>query len=57
MIRIPQRGDILHIDLEPTRGREQQGKRYVLVAIANHAQAAAARPAIEALIEWTARDR
>jgi D-alanyl-D-alanine carboxypeptidase/D-alanyl-D-alanine-endopeptidase (penicillin-binding protein 4) len=33
------------------------GKRYVLVAIANHAQAAAARPAIEALIEWTARDR
>lgn len=33
------------------------GKRYVLVAIANHAQAAAARPAIEALIEWTARDQ
>ncbi|HMA07702.1 MAG TPA: D-alanyl-D-alanine carboxypeptidase/D-alanyl-D-alanine-endopeptidase [Ramlibacter sp.] len=33
------------------------GKRYVLVAIANHAQAAAARPVIEALIEWTARDR
>ena len=33
------------------------GKRYVLVAIANHAQAAAARPAIEALVEWTARDQ
>jgi D-alanyl-D-alanine carboxypeptidase/D-alanyl-D-alanine-endopeptidase (penicillin-binding protein 4) len=32
------------------------GKRYVLVAIANHANAAAARPAIEALIEWAARD-
>ncbi len=33
------------------------GKRYVLVAIANHRQAAAARPAIEALIEWAARDQ
>jgi D-alanyl-D-alanine carboxypeptidase/D-alanyl-D-alanine-endopeptidase (penicillin-binding protein 4) len=33
------------------------GKRYVLVAIANHPQAAAVRPAIEALVEWTARDR
>jgi serine-type D-Ala-D-Ala carboxypeptidase/endopeptidase (penicillin-binding protein 4) len=32
------------------------GKRYVLVAIANHPQAAAARPAIEALVDWTARD-
>ena len=32
------------------------GKRYVLVAIANHPQAAAARPAIEALIDWAARD-
>jgi D-alanyl-D-alanine carboxypeptidase/D-alanyl-D-alanine-endopeptidase (penicillin-binding protein 4) len=32
------------------------GKRYVLVAIVNHSQAAAARPAIEALIDWTARD-
>ncbi len=32
------------------------GRRYVLVAIANHPQAAAARPAIEALIEWVARD-
>ncbi len=30
------------------------GKRYVLVAIANHANASAIRPAIEALIEWTA---
>ena len=34
----------------------RQGKRYVLIAIANHAQAHAARPAIEALIEWAARD-
>ena len=33
------------------------GKRYVLVAIANHAGAAAARPAIDALIDWTARDK
>jgi D-alanyl-D-alanine carboxypeptidase/D-alanyl-D-alanine-endopeptidase (penicillin-binding protein 4) len=32
------------------------GKRYVLVAIANHPQAGTARPAIEALIDWTARD-
>ncbi len=32
------------------------GKRYVLVAIANHPQAGAARPAIEALIEWAAGD-
>jgi D-alanyl-D-alanine carboxypeptidase/D-alanyl-D-alanine-endopeptidase (penicillin-binding protein 4) len=32
------------------------GKRYVLVAIANHPQAHAARPAIEALIDWAARD-
>ena len=32
------------------------GRRYVLVAIANHPQAAAARPAIDALVEWTARE-
>jgi D-alanyl-D-alanine carboxypeptidase/D-alanyl-D-alanine-endopeptidase (penicillin-binding protein 4) len=32
------------------------GKRYVLVAIANHPQAHAARPAIEALVDWAARD-
>ncbi|MEO7391812.1 MAG: D-alanyl-D-alanine carboxypeptidase/D-alanyl-D-alanine-endopeptidase [Ramlibacter sp.] len=32
------------------------GKRYVLVAIANHAQANAARPAIEALVAWAARE-
>ena len=25
------RGDIWHLDLEPVKGREQQGKRYVLV--------------------------
>lgn len=33
------------------------GRRYVLVAIANHPQAAAVRPAIDALIDWTAADR
>ena len=27
----PERGDILHIDLDPTKGREQRGKRFVLV--------------------------
>lgn len=32
------------------------GRRYVLVAIANHPNAPAARPAIEALIDWAARD-
>lgn len=25
------RGEIWHVDLEPVKGREQQGKRYVLV--------------------------
>ena len=33
------------------------GKRYVLVAIANHPNAQAARPAIDALVEWTANER
>ena len=33
------------------------GRRYVLVAIVNHAQAEAARPAIDALVDWVARDR
>jgi mRNA-degrading endonuclease toxin of MazEF toxin-antitoxin module len=28
---IPDRGDVLHIDLDPVKGREQRGKRYVLV--------------------------
>ena len=32
------------------------GKRYILIAIANHANAIAARPVFEALIDWTARD-
>jgi D-alanyl-D-alanine carboxypeptidase/D-alanyl-D-alanine-endopeptidase (penicillin-binding protein 4) len=32
------------------------GRRYVLVAIANHPNAGAIRPAIEALVEWTVRD-
>jgi len=33
------------------------GRRYVLVAIANHPNANAARPAFEALVEWAARDQ
>jgi len=33
------------------------GKRYVLVAMVNHPNANAARPAIDALIDWTAQDR
>jgi D-alanyl-D-alanine carboxypeptidase/D-alanyl-D-alanine-endopeptidase (penicillin-binding protein 4) len=33
------------------------GRRYVLVAIVNHPGAAAARPAMDALIDWTARDQ
>ncbi|MBA2672228.1 D-alanyl-D-alanine carboxypeptidase/D-alanyl-D-alanine-endopeptidase [Ramlibacter sp.] len=33
------------------------GRRYVLVAVANHANAAAVRPAIDAMVEWAARDR
>jgi serine-type D-Ala-D-Ala carboxypeptidase/endopeptidase (penicillin-binding protein 4) len=32
------------------------GKRYVLVAIANHANANAVRPALDALVEWTQRE-
>ena len=34
----------------------QSGKRYILVAIANHPNANLARPAIDALIDWTAKD-
>ena len=32
------------------------GRRYVLVAIANHANAGAARPAFDALVDWASRD-
>ncbi|WP_299786164.1 D-alanyl-D-alanine carboxypeptidase/D-alanyl-D-alanine-endopeptidase [Ramlibacter sp.] len=32
-----------------------QGRRYVLVAIANHPKAAALRAAVQVLVEWTAR--
>ena len=32
------------------------GRRYVVVAIANHANAGAARPAFDALVEWTTQD-
>jgi mRNA interferase ChpB len=28
---IPERGDILHVSLDPTVGKEQQGSRYALV--------------------------
>jgi mRNA interferase ChpB len=28
---VPNRGDVLHVDSEPTKGREQKGQRYVLV--------------------------
>ncbi len=35
----------------------QSGQRYALVAILNHPQAQAARPALEALIDWTTQDR
>ena len=33
------------------------GKRYVLVAIANHPNAGAARPAFDALLDWAAKDQ
>jgi D-alanyl-D-alanine carboxypeptidase/D-alanyl-D-alanine-endopeptidase (penicillin-binding protein 4) len=32
------------------------GRRYVLVAVVNHAQAGAAGPALDALVQWTMRD-
>ena len=32
------------------------GKRYVLVAVINHPLASAARPALDALVQWTMRD-
>ncbi|MDB5860003.1 MAG: penicillin-binding protein 4 precursor (D-alanyl-D-alanine carboxypeptidase)-like protein [Ramlibacter sp.] len=32
-----------------------QGRRYILVAIANHPKASTVRPAVQALIEWAAR--
>jgi D-alanyl-D-alanine carboxypeptidase/D-alanyl-D-alanine-endopeptidase (penicillin-binding protein 4) len=31
------------------------GRRHVLVALINHPNAVAGRPALEALVEWTAR--
>jgi len=33
------------------------GRRYVLVALANHPNAAAARAAFDALVDWTASER
>ena len=32
------------------------GRRWVVVAIANHANAVAARPAFDALVDWAAQD-
>ena len=32
------------------------GRRYVLGALVNHPNAGAARPALEALVQWTLRD-
>ena len=32
------------------------GRRYVLVALINHANAGAARPALDALVQWSLRD-
>ena len=32
------------------------GRRYVLVAVVNHANAGAARPVLDALVDWTARE-
>ncbi len=32
------------------------GRRYVLVAVVNHPQAGAARPALDALVQWVLRD-
>lgn len=34
----------------------ERGRRYVVVAIVNHPNAVAARPAIEALVQWAASD-
>jgi serine-type D-Ala-D-Ala carboxypeptidase/endopeptidase (penicillin-binding protein 4) len=34
----------------------ESGRRYVVVAIANHANANAARPAFDALVQWAAND-
>jgi D-alanyl-D-alanine carboxypeptidase/D-alanyl-D-alanine-endopeptidase (penicillin-binding protein 4) len=33
------------------------GRRYVVVAVANHPNAAGVRPALDALVDWAARDR
>ena len=35
----------------------RSGQRYVVVGIVNHPLAAAARPALDALVEWTVKDR
>lgn len=28
---VPERGDVLHLDLDPIKGREQRGQRFVVV--------------------------
>ena len=30
-VKLPRRGEIFHMDLNPTRGKEQAGKRFVFV--------------------------
>jgi D-alanyl-D-alanine carboxypeptidase/D-alanyl-D-alanine-endopeptidase (penicillin-binding protein 4) len=34
---------------------DAQGRLWVLAAMVNHEQAAAARPALDALVDWVAR--
>jgi D-alanyl-D-alanine carboxypeptidase/D-alanyl-D-alanine-endopeptidase (penicillin-binding protein 4) len=34
----------------------RSGRRHVLVALVNHPQAAAARPVLDALLQWTLED-
>jgi len=31
MPRIPDRGDVYHVDLDPVKGKEQRGRRFVFV--------------------------
>jgi D-alanyl-D-alanine carboxypeptidase/D-alanyl-D-alanine-endopeptidase (penicillin-binding protein 4) len=34
----------------------ESGRRYSVVALINHPNASAARPALDAVLDWTARD-
>lgn len=46
MARAIKRGDIYHIDLDPTKGKEQAGKRYVMVVSHDHFNKATGVPVI-----------